>query len=263
MPFFFFFFFRQYRPGKCLLRYFRAKTPFQAKKTRSLKSRKIDIFPKTLTHGFGPKWPFFQLFFQPIQARKMSFAIFQSEKTPFYAIKTRSSKSQKIDIFLKGLTHAFGPNMAIIPTFFFQAIEARKMSFTIFQKEKTPFQRIKTKNSKSRKTDIFSKRVNPWFWSKRGHFPNFFFQAIWARKMSFTIFQSEETPFLAIKTKSSKSRKIDISPNGLTQRFAPKMVIFPTFIFRQYRPRKCLLRYSKRKNAFLRYTKKKFKKSKN
>ena len=44
----------------------------------------------------------------------MSFLIFQNEKTPFYAIKTRSSKSRKIDIFLKGLTHGFGPKMAIL-----------------------------------------------------------------------------------------------------------------------------------------------------
>ena len=191
------------------------KTPFQAIKTRSSKSRKIDIFPKGLTHGFGPemaifpnffflgnigkknvfydilerknaflgyknkkskrskkltffqrfskgfsmvlvqKWPFCKLFFQAMQARKMSFMIFQNEKTPFQAIKTRSSKSRKIDIFPKGLTHGFGPKMAIFPKFFFQAIQARKMSFTIFQNKKKPFQAIKTRSSKSRKKMTF------------------------------------------------------------------------------------------------------------
>ena len=49
----------------------------------------------------------------------MSFTIFYNEKTRFYAIKTRSSKSGKIHIFPKGLTHGFGPKMTIIPTFFF------------------------------------------------------------------------------------------------------------------------------------------------
>ena len=34
-------------------------------------------------------------------------------------MKTRSSKSQKIDIFPQGLTHGFGPKMAMFPTFFF------------------------------------------------------------------------------------------------------------------------------------------------
>ena len=75
-------------------------------------------------------------FFQPIQARKMSCMIFQNEKTPFWAIKRRSLISQKIDIFQKGLTHGFGPKMTIFPPFFFQPIQARKMSFIIFQKKK-------------------------------------------------------------------------------------------------------------------------------
>ena len=35
------------------------------------------------------------------------------EKTLFEAIKTRSSKSRKIEIFPKGLTHGFGPKIAI------------------------------------------------------------------------------------------------------------------------------------------------------
>ena len=33
-------------------------------------------------------------------------------------MKTRSSKSRKTDVFPKGLTHGFGPNMAIFSTFF-------------------------------------------------------------------------------------------------------------------------------------------------
>ena len=36
------------------------KTP---KKTTSSQSRKIDIIPKELTHGFGPKMAIFQTFF--------------------------------------------------------------------------------------------------------------------------------------------------------------------------------------------------------
>ena len=154
------------------------------------------------------KCPFFRLFFfQAIQARKMSFRIFQNEKTPFQAIKTRSPKSRKIDIFPKGLTHGFGPKMAIFRTFFFQAIQPTKMSFMIFQKEKTPFQAITNRSRKSRKFDIFPKGLAHGFGPKTAIFPIFFFQAIQARKMSFTIFQNEKTPFQAIKTTSPKSQK--------------------------------------------------------
>ena len=38
------------------------KIAYLGNKTRSLKSRKIDIFPKGLTHGFGPKMTIFPPF---------------------------------------------------------------------------------------------------------------------------------------------------------------------------------------------------------
>ena len=167
--------------------------------------------------------------------------IFQNEKTPFQAIKTRTPKSRKIEIFPKGLTHGFGPKMAIFPTFFFQAIQARKMSLMIFQNEKTSFQAIKSRSPKSRKIDIFPKGLTHAFDPKMAIFPTFFCQAIQARKISFMIFQKEKTPFQAIKTKSPKSQKIDIFPKRLTHGVGPKMAIFPTFFFRQYRKGKCLL----------------------
>ena len=125
------------------------KTPFQAIKTRSLNSRKIDIFPKGLTHGFHPHMSIFPtFFFQAILVRKMTFTIFQNEKTPFQAIKTRSLKCRKIKVFLKGLTHGFAPKLAIFRIFLFEAIQAWKISYTILQKEKTPFQSINRRSSK-------------------------------------------------------------------------------------------------------------------
>ena len=48
-----------------------------------------------------------------------------------------------------------------------------------------------------------------------------------------------------MKTRSLKSQKIDIFPKGLTHGFGIKMAIFPTFFFRQNRPEKCLLQYSR------------------
>ena len=241
------------------------KTPFYAIKTRSSKRRKIDIFPKGLSHGFDPKMAIFgNFFFQVIQARKMSFMIFQNEKTPFQAIKTRSSKSRKIDIFPKGLTHSFCLKLAIFPSFIFQAIQDRKMSFTIFQNEKTPFQAIKTTSSKSRKIDIFPKGLTHGFGPKIAIFFNFFFQAIQARKMPFTIFQNEKTPFQAIKTKGSKSRKIDIFTKGLTHGFCPKMTIIPTCFFLGNIGKENVFHdIPERKNSLLGFKNKKFKKSKN
>ena len=129
------------------------KMPFYAIKTTSLKSRKIDIFPKGLTHYFGQKIAIFPTFFQAIQARKRSFTIFKNEKTPFQATKTRPSKSRKIDISPNGSTHGFGPKNGIIPPFFFRQYRPGKCLIR-----------------------HFPKGVNPWFWSKNGHLSNFFFR---------------------------------------------------------------------------------------
>ena len=183
----------------------------------------------------------------------MSLTIFQNKRTPCQAIKKRSSKSRKNAIFPKGLAHGFGPKMAFFSTCFFQAIQARKMCFTIFQNEKTAFQAIKTRSSRSRKIALFPKGLTHSFGPKMAIFPTSFFQAKQGRKMSFTKFYNEKTPFQAIKTKDSKSGKTGFFAKGLTHGFGPKMAVFPTsFFFSQNRPGKCLLRYSTTKKSLSR-----------
>ena len=65
------------------------------------------------------KWPFFQLFFLGNIGKKNVFDDIVERENAFVGYKTRSSKSRKIAILPKGLTHGFGPKMAIFPTFFF------------------------------------------------------------------------------------------------------------------------------------------------
>ena len=142
--------------------------------------------------------------------------IFQNEKTPFSAIRKIRSKSRKIHIFQKGLTHGLGPKMAIFPSVFFLAIQHRKMSLTIFYNEKTPFQAIKKRSTKKSKNCHF---FNPWglthgFGPKITIFPPFFFKAIQARKMSFTIFQNKKNAFLSQKQEVQKVKKLTFFQRG-------------------------------------------------
>ena len=245
------FFFRQYKPGKCLLRYSRTKkTPFQAIKTTSSKSRKFDISPKGLIYGFGPKMAIFPtFFFRQNQPGKCLLRYSRTKKTPFQAIKTTSSKNRKIDIFPKGLIHGLGPRMAIFSTFFFSQNKPGKCLLRYSRTKKTPFQAIKTKTSKSRKIHIFPKGLTHNFGPKMAIFPTFFFRQYKRGKCLLRYSRTKKTPFQAIKTTSSKSRKIYIFPNGLTHGFGPKMAIFPNFFFRQYKRGKCLLRYSRTKKT--------------
>ena len=81
--------------------------------------------------------------------------------------------------------------------------------------------------------------------------------------MSFMICYNEKTPSYAIKTKSVESRKIDIFPKGLTHGFGPKMAIFTTFFLGNIGQENVFYDILERKNVFLGYKNKKFKKSKN
>ena len=114
------FFFRQYRPGKCLLRYSRTK------------------------------------------------------KHLFLGYKNKKFKKFKNWHFSKGLSRAFGPKMAIFPPFFLGYIGQENVFYDILEPKKS-FLGYKNTKLKKSKNWHFSKGVNPWFWSKNGHFSNFFF----------------------------------------------------------------------------------------
>ena len=82
--------------------------------------------------------------------------------------------------------------------------------------------------------------------------------------MSLTIFLNEKTPFKAIKRRSSKSRKIDISSKGLTDGCFPKMAVLSiSFFFGNIGQENVFYNILETKNDFQGYEKKKFKKSKN
>ena len=88
-------------------------------------------------------------------------------------MKTRSSKSRKIDIFPKGLTHGFGPKMAIFPTVFLSNKAQENVFYGILER-KNVFLSYKNKKFKKLKNWHFFKWVNPWFLLKNGLFFNFF-----------------------------------------------------------------------------------------
>ena len=78
--------------------------------------------------------------------------------------------------------------------------------------------------------------------------------------MCFTILQNEKMPFKAIKTKSSKSRKIEIFAKGLVHGFGPKLAIFHVVILGNIGQENVFYNIEERKHAFLGYNKKKLKK---
>ena len=103
-------------------------------KKGSLKSRKIHIFPKGLTHGFGPIMVIFlTLFFLGNIGHENVFYDILDRKNAFLGYKTKKfKKSKKIDIFPKGLTLGFGIKKWHVSKFFFKKNGPGKCLFTIF-----------------------------------------------------------------------------------------------------------------------------------
>ena len=65
--------------------------------------------------------------------------------------------------------------MAIFPTFLERGNIAKENVFYDILQPNNVFLDYKNKKSKTSKNWHFCKEVNPWFWSKNGHFSNFFF----------------------------------------------------------------------------------------
>ena len=169
----------------------------------------------------------------------MSFTIFWNEKTPFQAIKKRSSKSRKIAFFSKRVNQRFWSKNFRFSNFFFSGNIGQQYVFQDILERKKFFLAYKNKKFKKSKNCLFfPKGLTQGLGPKMAIFPTSFFLGNVGQESVFKIFYNEKTPFQAIKTRSSKSRKIAIFPKGLTHGFRRKMVIFPTSFFLARQARK-------------------------
>ena len=104
--------------------------------------------------------------------------------------------------------------------------------FNDILERKQAFLGYKKKKLKKSKNWPFSKGVNPWFWSKNGHFSNFDFSGNIGQGNVFYDIQERKNASLGYKKKKVENvQKINIFPKGLTHGFAPKISISPTLFF--------------------------------
>ena len=208
-------------------------------------------------------WSFFYLFILGNIGQEHVVYDIVEEKNAFLGYKyIKFTKVEKWRFFQRGQSMVFVQNWSFFYLFILGNIGQEHVVYDIVE-GKNAFLGYKYMKFKKSKNGDFSKGVSPCFWSKIGHFSIFLFQVIQARKMCFMIFQRGKTPFQTIKSRCSKSRKIEIFPKGLVHGFGPKLVFFPSFYFRQYRQENVFQDILEGKNAFLAYKNKKFIKSKN
>ena len=115
--------------------------------------------------------------------------------------------------------------------FFFRQYRPENVFYDILE-GKNAFLGYKIMKSKQSKNWHFSKGVNPWFWSKNGHFSNFFFLGNIGMENVFYYILEWKNAFLGYKNKKFKKSKNWQFPKGLThKKIGPKIHIFQNFFF--------------------------------
>ena len=124
------------------------------------------------------KWPFFLLFFLGNISQKNVFDNILERKNVFLAHKKKKFKKWKNWDFSKGVNPWFwSKKCTFFHVLFLGNIGQENVFYNILE-WKNAFLAYKNNSFKKSKNWDFSKGVNPWFWSKNGHFSMSLFFAI-------------------------------------------------------------------------------------
>ena len=146
-------------------------------------------------------------------------------------------------IFFKGFNQSFWSKNGHFLNFFFLDNIGKENVFYDILERKNAFLGYKNKKFKKSKKSHFSKGVKPWFWSKNDHFSNFLFLGnIGKENVFYDILERKYALLGYINKKLKKSKKWHFSNPWF---WSKNDHFFQIFFFRQYRPGKCLVRYSR------------------
>ena len=105
----------------------------------------------------------------------MSFTIFYNKKNSFLGYQNKKFKKSKYWHFSKGLVNPwFWSKNGLFFNFSFSNIGKENVFYDILERKNSLLGHKNTKFKKS-KYWHFSKVVDPWFWSQKGHFSQVFF----------------------------------------------------------------------------------------
>ena len=210
------------------------------------------------------KWQFFQLFFLGNIGQENVFCDILERKNAFLASQNKKFKKSKNWHFTKRINLWFWSKNGIFSSFFFlRNIGKENVFYDILERKNTFLGYRKMKSKKSKNSNFF-KGVNPWFWSKNGHFSTFFFLGNIDQENVFYDILERKNTFLGYKNMKSKKSKNWHFSKGVNPWFWSKNGHFSNiFSLAKIGQENVFYEILQRKNAFLDYWKNKFKKSKN
>ena len=124
------------------------------------------------------RWPFFQLFFRGNKGQENVFYDILERKNAFLVCTNKKFKNSKNWHFFKGIKPWFRSKKW--PDFqrFYLREKWPGKCLLGYSRTKKRLSRLQKQQVQKSKNWHFSKGVNPWLWSKYGHFSNFSFEVI-------------------------------------------------------------------------------------
>ena len=177
------------------------------------------------------KWRFFHLFFLGNIGQENVFYDILERKNAFLGYKNKKSKKSKNWHFSKGVNPWFWSKNGHFSNFFFLGNIGQENVFYDILERINAFQGYEKKKFKKSKNWHFSKGVNPWFWSKNGHFSNFFFLRNIGQENVFYDILERKNAFLGFKNKKFKMSENWHFSKGVNPWFRSKRGHFWKFFF--------------------------------
>ena len=170
---------------------------------------------------------------------------------------------EKLTFFQRGEPMVLVQKWPLFQLLFLGNIGLENVFYDILER-KDVFLAYKNKKFKKSKNWQFSKRVNPWFWSKNDHFSNFVFLGNIGLKNVFCNILERQNAFLGYKNEKSKKSKCSHYTKGVNPWFCSKNGHFSKFsLLGNIGHENVYYDILERKNAFLGYKNDKLKKLKN
>ena len=139
---------------------------------------KLSFFQRGYAMVSVKKWLFFDLFFFGNTGQENVCYDILERKNLFLSYKNNKFKKWKNCHFSKGVRPWFSSKIGHFSMFFFKGnIRQENVFYDILERRKL-FLGYKNKKFEKWKICHFSKEDSPWFWSKIGHFSNFFLKVI-------------------------------------------------------------------------------------
>ena len=144
-------------------------------------------------------------------------------KNAFPGYKKGKFEKSKNWHFFEGVNPWFCSKNGHFSDFFFSGNIRKKNVFYDILERKNAFPGYKNKTFKKSKPSHFFKGVNPWFWSKIGHFSNFFFLGNILQQNVFYDISERKNAFLGYKKEKFKKSKNCYFSKGVNPRFWSKI----------------------------------------